>query len=99
MATRLPDRIRGDREPRLFNEIIIAGHRVVAHGPPGPQGEPGPEGPEGPPGPAGATGPQGQPGPPGTGTGGIDEAPADGGLYARQDGDWAEIEELDGGDW
>jgi Collagen triple helix repeat (20 copies) len=52
-------------------------------GPPGPQGDKGEPGPVGPPGPQGEAGTAGE-----GGAGGIPEAPQDGQLYGRQDGDW-----------
>jgi hypothetical protein len=53
-------------------------------GPVGPAGPFGPAGPEGPPGPAGPIGPEGP-------NGGIDEAPNDGKIYARQNLNWNDL--------
>jgi hypothetical protein len=73
-------------------------------GPAGPTGPEGPQGVQGPQGDTGATGATGDMGPPGmtgaTGPAGADgipdDAPVDGAIYARQDGDWVEIPGIGG---
>jgi hypothetical protein len=63
-------------------------------GPPGIPGAPGEKGDQGDPGPEGPEGPQGPVGP----NGGIEDAPADGLQYARQDEVWTAVV-IPAGDW
>lgn len=65
--------------------------------PPGPAGAKGDQGAVGPAGPPGPKGDKGDPGPAGSGTGGIGEAPTDGGTYGRQNASWMRLAANGGG--